>query len=224
MNGVASFVMPLYLRGFGLPLATAGALFGAVSLFSNFPGMLAGGFGFDALSRRDPRWSLWGPAAVTALSAPLYVAAFASGNIALSLAFLWCANFVLISHLTPSTATMQNLVGPRMRATTSALVAVAIGLIGAGLGPTVIGMASDFFASQAFGQGDFIASCPGGRAAPGAAAGVDEACRAAATQGLRYALTSIQLSFVWAGVHYFLASRTLRQDAYRPPIDQPIAA
>jgi predicted MFS family arabinose efflux permease len=224
MNGVAHFVMPLYLRGFGLPLATAGALFGAVSFFSNFPGMLAGGFGFDAMSRRDPRWALWGPAAVTALSAPLYVVAFASDNVAVSLSFLWCANFVLVAHFTPTSAAMQNLVGPRMRASTTALVAVVTGLIGAGLGPTVVGMASDLFASRAFGAADFIASCPGGRAGPGAAAGLDAACRAASTQGLRYALIVIQVSFVWAGVHYFRAARTLRGDVYRPPALQAAVA
>ena len=63
MNAVAHFVLPFYLRGFGLPLAVVGAVFGLVASTSNAVGMLVGGFGFDRLSRRDPRWPLWGPAA-----------------------------------------------------------------------------------------------------------------------------------------------------------------
>lgn len=216
MNAVAQFVLPFYLRSFGLPIAVAGAVFGAVSFSSNGLGMLLGGFGFDRLARRDLRWPLWGPAAMMVIATPLYALAFASPVFATSLAFIWFANFSLATYMAPAAATFQNMVGPRMRAFTSAIVAVVVGLLGAGLGPTMLGMASDRFADRAFGGG-FVGTCPGGRAPPSADAALDAACRAASTQGLRLALLCGLVFFLWAAVHFVLASRTLRRDLYVAP-------
>ncbi len=162
MNAVANFVLPFYLRSFGLPLAVAGAAFGAVSFSSNGLGMLVGGFGFDRLSRRDTRWPLWGPAGMMILAAPLYLSAFASTQVWVSMTFIWFANLTLATHTAPTMATLQSLLGPRMRAMSTAIVFLAANLLGAGLGPTMLGMASDFFAGHAFAAGDFLASCPGG--------------------------------------------------------------
>jgi MFS family permease len=217
LNAVAQFVLPFYLRSFALPLAVAGAVFGAVTFGSTAVGNLLGGFGFDRLSRRDVRWSLWGPAGAVVLGAPVYLAAFASTHSWTSIALIGIANLVVITHFAPTAATMQNLVGPRMRASTAALVALTSGLLGAGLGPTVVGVASDLFASQAFAAGDFISSCPGGRAPAGGPEALDAACRGASVQGLRQALMAMQVFFVWASIHYLLAARTLKQDLYRPP-------
>lgn len=220
MNAVAQFVLPYYLRGFGLPLATAGALFGAIAFTSNGLGMLLGGFGIDRLSRRDARWPLWGPAIGMLVATPLYFGAFAAGGIQVSLAFIWFANLMLATYLAPSSATMQNLIGPRMRAMTAAIAGLVVGLLGAGLGPTLLGMASDFFAARQFGSSDFIASCPGGRAPAGAEAALDLACRTASSEGLRLALISVLVFFVWAAVHYLLAARTVRRDLYLPAAAQ----
>ncbi|MEP7314700.1 MAG: MFS transporter, partial [Pseudomonadota bacterium] len=109
MNAVANFVLPFYLRSFGLPLAVAGAAFGAVSFSSNGLGMLLGGFGFDRLARHDARWPLWGPAAMMAVAAPLYLSAFASTQVWISMTFIWFANLTLATHTAPTLATMQNL-------------------------------------------------------------------------------------------------------------------
>lgn len=223
LNAIANFVLPFYLRGFGVPLALLGVLFGVVSFTSNGLGMLAGGFGFDRLARRDARWSLWGPALVLALCAPAYFGAFVSRDVYLSLAFVWLGNFVLIAHSAPTSATMQNLVGPRMRATTSALTALVIGVVAGGLGPTVLGMASDFFAARAFAGSDFVASCPGGRGPGGPGSAGDAACLSASAEGLRYALIGVLAVFFWAALHYALAARHLKRDLYDPDEDKSAA-
>lgn len=214
MNGVAQFVLPFYLRSFNLPLATAGAVFGAVAFSSNGLGMLLGGAGFDQLARRDLRWPMWGPAAMLVLAAPLYLAAFSSHAVTASFVFIWFANLAMAMHLAPSLATMQNLASPRMRAMATALVWLAMGLIGTGLGPTLMGVASDFFATNAFASGDFLHSCPGGRAPAGAAAALDLACRAASAQGLKNALMCGAVFFLWAAIHFVLAARTLKRDLH----------
>jgi predicted MFS family arabinose efflux permease len=216
MNGVAQFVLPFYLRSYNLPLATAGALFGAVAFSSNGLGMLLGGAGSDLLTRRDLRWPLWGPAAMLVLAAPLYLAAFSSHTVTVSLTFIWFANLVMATHLAPSLSTMQNLASPRMRAMAIALVWLAMGLIGTGLGPTLMGMASDYFATHAVAPGDFLQSCPGGRAPAGGAAALDLACRAASTQGLKNALMCGAVFFLWAAIHFLLAARTLKRDLHAP--------
>jgi MFS family permease len=214
MNALANFVLPFYLRSFGLPLAKAGAIFGAVSFTSNGLGMLLGGFGFDRLSRRDQRWPMWGPAIMIVVATPLYFGAFSATDIATSLVCVWFANLALATYMAPSYATIQNLVGPRMRATTIAIVAMVLGLLAAGLGPTLLGIASDAYASAAYAGGNFIANCPGGRAPAGAGAALDVACRSASSQGLRMALISALVFFIWASAHYVAAARTLRRDLY----------
>ena len=119
----------------------------------------------------------------------------------------------MATHLAPSLATVQNVAAPHMRAMATAIVWTVLGLIGAGLGPTFMGMASDFFATRAY-SGNFIHSCPGGHAPEGAAAALDVACRTASTHGLRMALICGTLFFLWAALHFLLASRTIKQDLY----------
>jgi len=215
-NAVSQFVLPFYLRSFGLPLALVGVVFGAIGFTSNGLGMLVGGFGFDWLSRRDMRWLLWGPAAMLIVGMPLYAGAFASTVAGTSFVLIWFSNFVMASYIAPTGAATQNLAAPGARALAAAILAVANGVIGAGLGPTVLGLASDYFAAHAFHLGHFVASCPGGRGPSGP---LDAACRAASSQGLRTALVWVQVVYVWAAIHYLLAARTFRQDIYDPAPD-----
>ena len=98
-----------------------------------------------------------------------------------------------------------------------------MGLLGAGLGPTLLGFTSDYFATPFVRDpGDFIQSCPGGRAPPGAQAALDAACRPRPRRDCRLALLCGTVFFLWAAVHFLLASRTLKRDLYvrRLPPDQ----
>jgi predicted MFS family arabinose efflux permease len=217
MNAVAQFVLPFYLRSFNLPLATAGALFGVVAFSSNGLGMLLGGLGFDRLARRDARWPLWGPSGMLLVATPLYLLAFLSHSATTSFTFIWFANLAMATHLAPSLSMVQNVAPPRMRATATALVWLVMGMLGAGFGPTLMGFASDYFAGRSFLTGDFIQSCPGGRAPAGAEAALDALCRSASTQGLRMAMICGTVFFLWSAVHFLLASRTVTRDLYTPP-------
>lgn len=216
MNAVANFVLPLYLRGFTVPLATIGVLFGIVSFFSNGLGMLIGGFWFDRLAQRDQRWAMRAPAIALICCIPAYAGAFISPMLPLSLACLFMGNLLLATHMAQTMATMQNLAKPRMRATTSAVVALAIGMLGAGLGPTAVGLLSDLFGERAFAAPDFFGQCPGGRGVDGMGTALDTACLAASTEGLRLALLGVLAVFIWAALHYWLAARHLEHDIYAP--------
>ena len=129
LNAIGNFVLPFYLRSFDVPLALLGAVFGFVAFTSIATGMLLGGFGFDWLSRKDGRWLLWGPAIAMTVCVPIYFGAFVSREIVASLAFVWFGNMLLITLMAPTMATIQNLVGPQMRATTTAMTALVVGLV-----------------------------------------------------------------------------------------------
>jgi predicted MFS family arabinose efflux permease len=216
LNAIANFVLPFFLRGFNVPLAQLGVMFGVVSFVSNGLGMLLGGFGVDVLARRDLRWSLWGPALATLLCMPLYFTAFSATSITVALAFVFLGNLSLASMMAPTMASTQNLASPRMRATATAISAMLVGILGAGLGPTVTGALSDRFAASHFGGGDFFVRCPGGRGGDGMGTALDVACIAASGDGLRLALICTLAAFAWAALHYWLAARTLQDDLYRP--------
>jgi len=215
-NAVTQFVLPFYLRSFGLPLALVGVVFGIIGFTSNSLGMILGGLGFDWLSRRDARWLMWGPGALFLVAMPLYAGAFASTQSQISFTLIWLANFVAASYFAPTFAAVQNLAGPRMRSSATAMLTVVVGVIGAGFGPTILGVISDHFAAAAFHHGNFIASCPGGRAPTGAEIGIDAACRSASSLGLRRGLIWVQVLYIWAAFHFVRAARTFRQDLYDP--------
>jgi MFS family permease len=189
-------------------------LFGVVSFFSNGIGMLLGGFWFDRLAKRDQGWAMRAPAIALLACVPAYAAAFLSRDLMPSLACLFVGNLLLATHMAQTAATMQNLAKPRMRATTSAIVALVVGILSAGLGPTVAGYVSDILGERAFDAGNYFARCPGGRGVDGIGTALDAACQAASTHGLRYALLSVLAFFIWAALHYFLAARSLRGDLF----------
>jgi predicted MFS family arabinose efflux permease len=220
MNAIANFVLPFFMRGFGVSLANVSLLFGMVTFTSNGIGMLLGGFGFDWLRKRDLRWPVWGPAITLTLGIPIYFAAFYSRSYYASMALVWFGNMTVVTFMAPTLGSMQNMAGPRMRAMTSALSAMIVALFGAGVGPTVVGILSDHIAQRVYSAGDFLASCPGGRSLAGPGSAADTACLAASGDGLRYALIIMLVVFVWASFHYFRAGRTLRQDLYEPTTDR----
>jgi hypothetical protein len=112
---------------------------------------------------------------------------------------------------------MHNMVEPRMRATATAILFLTLNLIGLGLGPTLVGVASDLYAAAHFqtlahAVGTFANLCPGGRPRAGVAAGLAQACQTSSAYGVRWALVTCTATFLWAGLHYALAARTLRRD------------
>jgi predicted MFS family arabinose efflux permease len=210
--GIGAFSAPYFIRTFGLSLSQAGFVLGLISGAAAAVGTLGGGVVTDWAGRRDKRWYVWTPAIGLALAMPLYVIGYLVPDWRLAVAILVVPPMLHYSYLGPSFGVMHNMVTPRMRATATALLFLAINLIGLGLGPTLTGMASDFYAAHHFAAGGFAAMCPGGRAAAGAAAGVGAACREASAFGVRWAIVTCAGGYLWASVHYWLAAKDLRRD------------
>jgi hypothetical protein len=85
-------------------------------------------------------------------------------------------------------ATTHGLVGMRMRATASAILFLVLNIIGLGIGPWSIGMLSDYLAPSL------------------------------GNDSLRYAMLYLLPGVMfWSACHFYLASRSLRDDLARAP-------
>ena len=167
MTAISQFLAPFFARTYHLPPARAAAAFGLVSAAALTVGLLLGALGSDRASRKDLRWSAWGPALGLGCAAPLYMIAFNQPTLTRSVVFLLAGGAALLCYYGPTLGMIQNMVGPSMRATTASIYAVCYGLLGLAWASTFAGLLSDTMARRTFALGSFAELCKGGRAAPG---------------------------------------------------------
>ena len=215
--GIGAFSTPYFIRTFHLSLEEAGVVLGLLGGVSSAGGTLGGGLITDRLAPRDRRWYVWVPALGLALCAPMIMAGYIVPNLVVALLVLIPPPVLQYSFLGPSFGVMHNMVPPRMRATSTALLFLAINLVGLGFGPMLVGWVSDRFAGHVFDgfphqDGVFSALCPGGVAGGGASATLTAQCQVASAVGLRWAIVACAFVFIWAALHYVLAARRLRDD------------
>lgn len=214
MTSIAQFLAVYVARMYELPVGQAGTLYGAISGISLGIGLLAGSFGTDWLaSRGDARWPAWGAAIGLMLAPFLYWTAFSMTSPWLGSVLLIVSGAALLLFYGPTQGMIQNMLEPRMRATGAALFSILYTIFGYGMGPTFVGWLSDRYAAVAYIGTDYFAQCHGGAKAALARAGAD-ACAAAATYGIKWALMSAVLVFFVAAICYLVAARTMRDDFY----------
>ena len=107
-------------------------------------------------------------------------------NPAYAVALLGIATLFMYTYLGPTQGVFQNMMHPRMRVTSFAFNSMLYSLIGNGLGPLLVGAFSDYFAP--------------------------DATQAGTGKGLMIALALIAIGYIWAAVHYLLATRSLQQE------------
>ncbi len=212
MNSIGQFIAQFLVRSFHVAPKDLGLLLSVVAVVAMGAGLLLGGMGVDRASRFDQRWYVWIPSITLLLAAPAFVLGFNRPTLASTIAVLMAGHLVLFVYFTPTLAIAQNMVAANMRASSAAIVALVLNLVGSGIGPTLTGFLSDVFAKRAFTAGDYVALCPGGVSAADSTPAIAEACQQASAVGLRHALMAVSLLTVWAAVHYFLAARHFRRD------------
>jgi MFS family permease len=215
MNGLGQFWGRYYTAVFHLNMFESGRLIGIIAVVAMASGLALGGFGVSFLSGRDRRWYVWAPSMALALTTPLLLLGVTRPTINQAIWLIFAGHITLFVYFTPTLALAQNMVGANMRASASFVIYIVFGLIGVGLGPTLIGSLSDLLARHAFGTGRFNSLCPGGIAASGANETLASACRAASSAGIMHALAVFSILFLWAAVHFLLAARRLEQDLDR---------
>jgi MFS family permease len=212
MNGMGQFFARYFVATFHLGTAQAGRMLGLLAVVAMSSGLGLGGFGVDWAIKRDRRWYAWGPCIALAFAAPLFEIGLLQPTPVRAMALLLPAHVALFIYYTPTLAIAQNMVDASMRASSAFAVALVFGLVGAGLGPTIVGVISDLAARQSFTAGRFASLCPGGLARPGSPADLMDACSSASAHGIHFAMAAVALLLLWSSLHYLLAARTVRAD------------
>ena len=212
MNGIGQFLFRFLLSNRHVGSAEAGRILGTIAGVSMFTGLALGGFGMDWLGRNDRRWYVWGPAIGLVLTTPLFLLGFMQTDLTALMLILMAGHVTLFVYYTPTLGMAQNMVGSNMRGSSAFIASLVLGLVGVGLGPTIVGFLSDFFAQQAFGVGDYSAMCPGGVALKGASPAAIAACGVASAAGVKHAVMAVSGLCIWGALHFVLAAKHLRKD------------
>ncbi len=196
LHGLGQFLGVYFVRVHELPYSTAGALYGLQTFLSVGAGLLVGGSLAHRLGRRNLRWYSLIPAIGMFTCVPIYLVAFQATNLTVSVTLIILAGTSLVLHYGPGLAIVQNFATPRTRASTIALYMLVVNAVSMGLGPTLIGFMSDFYAGQVAQTLGAAVCTPG------------VPCLRAQGIGLQYALMTSTVFYAWGGLHYLLAQRS----------------
>jgi MFS family permease len=215
-SAVASFVgygVGQYLNSFlmrtheltGLQASQlSGIVLGVAAAFGTFfAGWLA-----DRMIRRHPNALAWLPALGFIIATPFYLVGYSVSNLWIGVPFMVVGAVTHYFYLGCMYASVQGIVAPRMRATSTAILLFIVNLLGYGLGPPVIGALSDVLASSNLqAAGLTLDDCGKTMLAANKAA-----CAVGTEFGLRWSIFIGLFGYLWAAVHFLLAWKTLRRD------------
>ena len=188
--GINAF-LPIFLtRVHAMPVAQIGTILGLVAGIGGMLGTYGGGYLSDKLANRrgDSRWHIWVPLISTVGAIPFYWFSLMIADTGVAATITWFVPSVVAGmYLGPCLSTTHSLVGLRMRAQASAILFFVLNLIGLGIGPMATGLLSDYLRPE-FGN-----------------------------LSIRYALATMVMVNIWCATHYYLATRTLREDLASAP-------
>jgi MFS family permease len=181
--GVGYWLPTMFFRTHGVGSMSMGQSLFLLG-FAGIAGTFLGGYVTDKLGAKDYRWYAWSPALTTIVSVPFALFSFLSDDPTTALWIYAIPYFLLATYLGPTFSIIQTLVSNRMRATASSVLFLVIALIGLGLGPQFVGIASDVLSSNT----------------------------SAGDDALRWALIATLVFNVICAVLYFFAASTVRDD------------
>ncbi len=185
--GAANFAPSFFVRVHELEIGLVATWLAAAGIFGAI-GTFFGGYLTDKLMVRDARWYLWVPALSTIGTLPFSMIVYNVPYATVALSLTFVTSLTFSMFLAPNLALAHSLVGLRMRAMSSAVLFFVLNIIGLGLGPLVVGWVSDLLQPE-YG-----------------------------VQSIRYSLIIIVCIFnVWCVFHYWMASRTVREDLAKAP-------
>jgi predicted MFS family arabinose efflux permease len=182
ITALLAWLPSFLIRSHGLSLSRTGILLAVVIGVLGGFGTLLGGSLADRLGARDPAWRLRCIVVAFLVAAPCWAMALTAANKIAALVGLIVAGALIAFHVGPTLASVQTLAPRDIRALAASLLVFLANIIGVGCGPLLIGVLSDAWLAQ-YG-----------------------------VQSLRAALLIATPLFVWAAVHYEVASRTLTAD------------
>jgi len=185
---ISNWMASYMIRSHGMSTGELGTWLALILGLGGAIGVFAGGFLADRLAIRDKRWYMWLPALTGLVALPFMVGVYLVGSPYAALTLAVIPGLLSNVYLGNAIATTHALVGMRMRAMSSAVFFFILNIIGLGAGPWTVGAMSDYLAPQ-YGM-----------------------------ESLRYAmLYVIPVVSLWSVCHFFLASKTLREDLVAAP-------
>ncbi len=201
MYALGGFITPYLMRHHHLDIAGASNVSAVVYGLLGAPGLLLGGFVGDWAKRRRPDGALLVAALAILLSVPFFFFAIGvAGGEYITYSVLIGVSFALMYfYYAIVYSTISDVTEPALRGTAMAVYFLAMYLLGASLGPYILGLISDHYTQQA-----------------AAAAGVTEFTAKTLEPfrgaGLRSAMYVIPILSTALMLVLFAASRTVKKD------------
>lgn len=143
--GLGNFATLFLMREKGMTLQDVALWYALVVGIGMSGGIFVSGWLIDRFTRRSKRAYALLPAMSLALAVPFYLAFVWAPTWPLALAFLIGPTFLNYFYLSSSVALVQAEVRPDQRVMSGALLLLVMNFVGMGVGPTIVGFASDFF-------------------------------------------------------------------------------
>jgi predicted MFS family arabinose efflux permease len=180
--GAGYWVPTFLIRVHHLTLSEVGVLLGAIVGVAGFVGQIVGGRISDSLGGRDPRWYMWMPAISSVVALPLLVTFLLHPDLHWAIGCYAVGGWVVNMWTGPTYAMAQGVAKPHMRSIAAAIVIFMLNLVGAALGPLLVGMLNDWLDPR-FG-----------------------------VEAVRYSLLIVVVPHTLASIFNLMAARTLRED------------
>ncbi len=179
--GALQWLPHFFVRSHSMTSSQIGFWYGLAFGGGMIIGVVIGALLSAMLIPRDRRWEMWLPGFGTLAALPCFMSIYIVEqlDIAIGLTFLAC--LVISSGLGPGFSAIQSLAKPNMRATAASIVLLVSAIIGQGLGPTMIGVMSDYLTISS------------------------------GENSLRIALMISCVAFGWSAFHYIWGARKFRQ-------------
>jgi MFS family permease len=142
-NSLLAWTPALLMRSHGMTIAQVGLWYGVMTGASLGLGSFLGGVIVGHFARRDIRMYALLPSGATLLAIPFLIGALTVEDWRLDLLLLAGPGFLAIFYFAPTVALLHTLIPPRGRTQATAILLLVIQLVGLGLGPLMIGLASD---------------------------------------------------------------------------------
>ncbi|MDE0875185.1 MAG: MFS transporter [Porticoccaceae bacterium] len=145
---MAFWLAPIMLRNFDVSLGEVGLYLGLTYIAAGVPAPLIGGFLTDYMAKRDARWRAWIPAiAIIIATVALWFCVMAD-SLQAFLSYFVLAYFVFMIPQAASLSLLLSSLGAGERAVGASFALIINSLMGAGLGPLLVGMLSDAMAAD----------------------------------------------------------------------------
>ncbi len=144
----AIWLAPTLIRNYDVTQGEVGVYLGASLFVAGVPGMILGGYLADYLAKKNPKWRPWYCCFAMMLTLPFWTFCLLANSLEMTLTLYIIGYVLLVSTQGAAISMVQSSVLPSERGTASSISSLSINLLGYGIGPALIGMMSDNWASD----------------------------------------------------------------------------